>query len=253
MDADRAEGIVIDDEPECEGTTRVERGDVRYTIGGDPGSSGNGVAYARWRADEVDARVAEIVEIFRARAEPFSWSIGPLTDAPGLATALTARGLRKQQDTLILTAPIPLRGRLPEHDLRLVEEADERTVTDALRLDRDVLGAELQRRIDQRLAYLRCPTRRGGGVIAYRRDLAVGYGRWRYGSDGESVFLAGARTLRPHRRTGVYATILAYRLARAVRDGRTVAVAAPERATTAPILMRKGFREIAGRSTWIGG
>jgi hypothetical protein len=252
MDADRAEGIVIDDEPECEGTTRVERGDVRYTIGGDPGTAGNGVAYARWRADEVEARVAELIAVFRERAEPFTWSIGPLTDAPGLPTALAARGLRRQRDTLIVTAPIPLRGRLPAHDLRLVEEHDERTVTDALRLDRDVVGAELLRRIEQRLAYLRCPTRRGGGVVAYRRDLAVGYGRWRYGSDDESVFLPYAQTLQPHRRTGVYATILAYRLDRAVRDGRTIAVAAPERATTAPILMRKGFREIAARSTWIG-
>ena len=33
------------------------------------------------------------------------------------------------------------------------------------------------------MRYLGCPSRRGGGVVAYRRDMAVGYGRWRYDPD----------------------------------------------------------------------
>jgi GNAT superfamily N-acetyltransferase len=126
-------------------------------------------------------------------------------------------------------------------------------VTDALRLDRDRdLGGEaLRAAVERRLAYLACPGRRGGGVVAYRRDLAVGHGAWRDGTDGASVYLAGAVTLRPHRRSGVYTAILGWRLDRAAQAGRTVAVAVAERATSAPILMRKGFREVGGRQIWV--
>ena len=106
-------------------------------------------------------------------------------------------------------------------------------------------------RVLARMRYLRCPTRRGGGVIAYRNDMAVGYGRWRYGSDGETVFLHTAATLQPHRRTGVYTAILDWRLERAVRDGKTTAVVVAERSTSAPILMRKGFREVGAMQIWM--
>ncbi|MEA2662363.1 MAG: hypothetical protein QOH08_1935, partial [Chloroflexota bacterium] len=182
---------------------------------------------------------------------PFTWAIGPNTDAAGLAGILAAGGLRKEVDALILTATIPIRGRLSDHDLRFVEEQDEKTASDAIRLDRDLDGDELRARVERRMRYLRCAERRGGGVVAYRNRQAVGYGRWRYASDGETVYLHTATTLRPHRRTGVYSAILGWRLARAVRDGKTTAVVVAERGTSAPILMRKGFREVGSRQIWM--
>ena len=245
----------MDEEPECEGFERFDRGDVRYKIGSEPAVRpspwSSGVDYARWRPAEVEARAAEMIGVFRERGLPFTWSIGPNTDAPGLAAVLVASGLHKEIDALILTAKIPIRGRLPLHDLRLVEELDERTATDALRIDRDLVGEELQARVEKKLTYLRCPSRRGGGVVAYRRDLAVGYARWRYGTDGDAVYLHNAHTLRPHRRTGVYTAILGWRLERAVKDGKTTAVVVAERSTSAPILMRKGFREVGALQIWM--
>jgi hypothetical protein len=113
------------------------------------------------------------------------------------------------------------------------------------------MGDELRARLERRMRYLRCPTRRGGGVVAYRRDLAVGYARWRYGTEGDTVYLHTANTLRPHRRTGVYTAILGWRLDRAVKDGKTIAVVVAERASTAPILMRKGFREVGALQYWL--
>jgi hypothetical protein len=65
------------------------------------------------------------------------------------------------------------------------------------------------------------------------------------------VFLHTASTLQPHRRTGVYTAILDWRLERAVRDGKTTAVALAERSTSAPILMRKGFREVGAMQIWM--
>ena len=253
MDADAAERVALDAEPECEGFERVDRGDVRYkmSVGGVRSPWASGVEYARWRPAEVEGQATAMIERFRERGLPFIWSIGPNTDAPGLTAVLTARGLRKEMDALILTAGIPIRGRSPVHDLTLVEEHDLRTSTDALRIDPDLTGEELRVRAAQKLAYLRCPARRGGGVVAYRRDLPVGYARWRYGGVGDTVYLHNASTLRPHRRTGVYTALLGWRLERAVRDGKTTAVVVAQRSTSAPILMRKGFREVGAIQIWI--
>jgi hypothetical protein len=251
MNADVAERVAMDDEPECEGTERVDRGDVRYKLGSDALPWSNGVAYARWRPEEVEERAKEIIGIFRARGVSFTWQIGPNTDAVGLSHILAAHGLHKEIDALILTAKIPIRGRLPEHDLRLVEETDERTASDAIRIHRDLTLDEVRTRVEKRMRYLQCSSRRGGGVVAYRRDLAVGYGAWRYGSDGDTVYLHTASTLRPHRRTGVYTAILGWRLERAVHDGKSTAVVVAERASTAPILMRKGFREVGALQVWM--
>jgi len=250
VNADVAERVAIDDEPECEGLERVDRGDVRYKLGSDRSPWSTGVEYARWRPAEVEERANELIALFRARGTPFTWAIGPNTDAPGLASVLAGRGLHKEIDALILTAKIPIRGRLPEHDLRLVEELDERTASDAIRISRNRTADQVRVRLEARMRYLRCPSRRGGGVVAYRRDLAVGHGAWRYGSDGETVYLHMASTLQPHRRTGVYSAILAWRLDRAVKNGKATAVVVAERSTSAPILMRKGFREVGSRQIW---
>ena len=248
----------MDDEPECEGFERFDRGDVRYRMAwpandraAPPSPWSSGVEYARWRPGEIEQKADQMIRMFKDKHLPFTWAIGPNTDAPGLAAVLSGRGLRKEVDALILTATIPIRGRLPLHDLRFAEEHDERTASDALRIDRHLVGEALQARVEKRLTYLRCPTRRGGGVIAYRRDLAVGYAAWRYGSDGDTVYLHGAHTLRPHRRTGVYTALLGWRLDRAVRDGKTAAVVTAERSSSAPILMRKGFREVSALQVWV--
>lgn len=251
MDADAAERVALDDEPACEGSERIDRGDVRYTFGPDALPWSNGVAYARWRPEVVAERARELVAMFRARGVAFTWQIGPNTDAVGLTAALAAQGLHKEIDALLLTARIPIRGRIPEHDLRLVEETDARTASDAIRLDRDRSSDEVQLRLAARTRYLACAARRGGGVVAYRQGMAVGYAQWRYGTDGDTVFLSTASTLRPHRRTGVYSAILGWRLDRAVRDGKTTAVVIAERASSAPILMRKGFREVGAVQIWM--
>ena len=251
MNADVAERVAIDDEPECEGFERIDRGDIRYKLGSDALPWSNGVAYARWRPEEVEERAREMIGMFRARGLAFTWQIGPNTDAIGLSSVLAAQGLHKEIDALLLTAQIPIRGRLPEHDLRLVEEHDERTATDAIRVVRNRTADEVRIRLEARMRYLSCPSRRGGGVVAYRRDLAVGHGAWRYGSDGDTVYLHMASTFQPHRRTGVYTAILGWRLDRAVRDGKTIAVVVAERASTAPILMRKGFCEVGALQVWM--
>ena len=87
--------------------------------------------------------------------------------------------------------------------------------------------------------------------MAYRNTLAVGHGAWRYGSEGDTVYLHRAATLQPHRRTGVYTAILGWRLERAVREGKTTAVVVAERASSAPMLMRKGFREVGALQIWM--
>ena len=246
-----AERVALDDEPDCEGFERIDRGDIRYKLGSDALPWSNGVAYARWRPEVVEERATEMIAMFRERGVAFTWQIGPNTDAIGLSGVLASHGLHKEVDALILTATIPIRGRLPENDLRLVEETDERTARDAIRVVRDRSSDEVRTRLEARMGYLRCPSRRGGGVVAYRNTLAVGHGAWRYGSEGDTVYLHRAATLQPHRRSGVYTAILGWRLDRAVRDGKTTAVVTAERSSIAPILMRKGFREVGALQVWV--
>lgn len=251
MDADRAELVAIEGEPECEGQTVVDRGDVRYTISDDPSPWQNGVAFARWRASAVRERAEELLAAFRDRGRPFTWQVGPLTDAPGILEILAEHSLRREVDAFLLVADLPLASWRVARDLRLVEEADERSVIDAITIGRDLDDAAIRAQAERRLRYLACPTRRGGGVVAYRGTLAVGYGRWRDASDSQSVYLSTATTLRPHRRTGVYSTIVAYRLARALRAGRRTAVVVAERSTSAPILIRKGFKALGRVEVWL--
>ena len=82
-------------------------------------------------------------------------------------------------------------------------------------------------------------------------SIVAGKGREIALRDGDAVLLNTAVTLRPHRRTGVYTAVLGWRLDRAVRDGKTIAVVVAERSTSAPILMRKGFREVGARQIWM--
>ena len=86
-----AERIALDEEPECEGFERVDRGDVRYKLGADALPWSNGVAYARWRPEEVEQRAKEIIALFRERGVAFTWQIGPNTDAVGLSRMAGAK------------------------------------------------------------------------------------------------------------------------------------------------------------------
>src|SRR5258708_32262763 len=115
MNADVAERVALDDEPECEGFERIDRGDVRYKLGSDPLPWSNGVAYARWRPDEVEARAKEMIGIFRDRGAAFTWQIGPNTHAAGLSSVLATPGPHKEVDPLLLPTKLPIRGRLPDH------------------------------------------------------------------------------------------------------------------------------------------
>ena len=124
----------MDDEPECEGVERVDRGDVRYKLGSDPYPWNTGVEWARWRPGEVEARTMEMLALLKAHSPKFIWAIGPNTDAPGLASVLSSRGLHKEIDALLLTAKIPIRGRLPSN--RVITSASRRIFSSTAWVDR---------------------------------------------------------------------------------------------------------------------
>jgi len=67
-----------------------------------------------------------------------------------------------------------------------------------------------------------------------------------YLPDSPIVLLGGAATLAEHRGHGLYTALVARRLADARADGRTAAVIQADRATSAPICAKLGFKELCG-------
>jgi GNAT superfamily N-acetyltransferase len=71
--------------------------DLMWYVSGIPIGEYNGVVGTRLAPDAtpetVDARVAEVVEAFAARAVPFTWWVGPSTRPADLSTSLERHGL----------------------------------------------------------------------------------------------------------------------------------------------------------------
>lgn len=77
-------------------------------------------------------------------------------------------------------------------------------------------------------------------------DEPVAWSYLTYLPESPIVLLGGAATLEEHRGHGLYTALVAKRLADARSDGRTTAVVQADRATSAPICAKLGFREICG-------
>ena len=90
------------------------------------------------------------------------------------------------------------------------------------------------------------------GYFGYRDGGApVAWSFLVYLPDSPIVLLGGAATLPEHRGHGLYTALVARRLADARADGRTAAVIQADRATSAPICARLGFRELCSLDVFV--
>jgi GNAT superfamily N-acetyltransferase len=143
----------------------------------------------------------------------------------------------------MMTIDLPLAADWPiPAGTRVVEVEDEETARLGLRLAHHD-GADLERDVVERMAYLGTPGRRGGFLVAYLDGVPVANAGYRYSGDGRCVYLTGAETAEPFRGRGVYKSLIAHRAARAAERGCTVASILANRDTSAPILVRHGFSD----------
>jgi GNAT superfamily N-acetyltransferase len=204
------------------------------------------VAYAKWSAHEADARVDEVLAFFGE--VPFLWHVGPSSSPVDLERRLAARGLTLGERPRLMTAPLPLEGKWRSADVRIVDVADRTTARLGLSLAHHVGGApvkggELDRMVDERMAYLALPTRRGGYLVAFDGDDAVANAGYRYSSDGRCLYLTGAEVVEAHRGRGIYQTLVAHRARMARAQGCKIMSILAYRHTSAAILAHHGFTD----------
>ena len=247
-EAKYCEAMLYDYEPEWRpaGLVEIDRRDLlAWKQPGWP-IGRNRVAYAKWDPSEAEAGIDEALAFFGDA--PFMWHVGPSSTPPDLEQRVLRRGLIVGERPRLMTAVLPLDG-LREADVRIVEVTDRATARTGLQLAHHA-GADLERDLEERMAYLALPTRRSGWLVAFDGDEAVANAGYRYSADGRCMYLIGAETVEAHRGRGIYQTLVAYRATMARAHGCDLVSILANRHTSAPILARHGFRD-HGELPWL--
>jgi len=207
---------------------------------------------ARFSEREADALIEKVRQ--RYGHLEFGWVTGPSTKPIDLPRRLEAAGLR-HEDSLAgmsltdLSTPIAVNPAVRVKEVAMPEALAETDMMaraygmpiDVMRLFNDILAACADRiRTRVYFAYL-------------DGENPVAWSYLTYVADSPTVLLGGAATLEEYRGHGLYAALVAQRLADARADGRTSAVIQADRKTSAPICAKLGFRELCGLEIFTSG
>lgn len=239
------EAAAADREPSCYPPVEtMPREDVRATTREYPFKWGSSVSGARWSEGNVEERIDEVMEFFRARGRSFVWWIGPSSTPAGLPARLERRGFVSQGEFAAMTAELPLDLARTSPAIEVIEVHDERTALDSVRVSFwQATDDQIRWLARERADYVRCAERRGGFVVGYLDGKPVSTAFWRDTPDGRLVYFGGGATPPAFRGRGAYSALVAYRAARAAGRGVRWAAVSADRSTSAPILARRGFRD----------
>ena len=200
----------------------------------------NRVSWIRTSEESAESVINEVFAFFGDL--PFTWVIGPSSAPWDLRERVARRGLIDTGDGDLLSAELPIMGLRSSPDVRIAEVADDRMARIGIRLAHpEGTRDELDAMVEDRLAYLRHPGRRGGFLVAFVDGEPVANAGYRYSADGRTVYLNGAETVERFRGRGVYQSLVGYRVRRAAERGCRFAAIRARRATSLPILMKRGF------------
>jgi GNAT superfamily N-acetyltransferase len=206
----------------------------------------NLVGRARLTAENVDATIAVVQDIFRREGKLVGWLVTPRSMPPDLPRHLLDAGFVLAEEAAGM-ALMDMQRAIPTNPDVRIERLDSMEDAD--------LGSLFVR------AY-GFPTEAAGAVAAFFTALADHMKFWLYvahlpGSDEPVAFAAslfppnsplvvlqGAGTLPEHRGRGIYSTMVARRLRDAHAEGAQAAAIQANRATSAPIAARLGFEEL---------
>jgi GNAT superfamily N-acetyltransferase len=236
------EAMLYDYEPEWrpEGTVELDRPDVlAWKRPGWPVGYSR-VAYVKWTAEEADVRIEELLEFFGDVG--FHWHVGPSSTPEDLEARLVAHGLVAMERPRLMTAGLPLAGVWRDSGARIVEVADRDMARLSLELAHHT-GEDLERSLNERMAYLALPTRRTHFLVVFLGDVPVANASYRWSSDGRCMYLTGAETAETYRGRGVYQSLISYRARLAHERGCEIVSILANRNTSAPILRRHAFAD----------
>lgn len=205
------------------------------------------VHWVRWTEDETEARITEMLHFFRARHQAFVWLVTAQSTPASLRDRLAARGLICELEGRMLAAALPIAGLRVNPEIRVEEVSNRAQMLAGLRVDHPTWDdARLAALLDDRMRRLGTNWH---AAVAQLDGQTVGTARWLIHAELGGVEFAGAETLVAYRHCGVYSTLVAYRAARAAREGCTFAGIIADGGTSAPILQKRGFDDL-GRATF---
>lgn len=231
-------------------TEVIARPDLLVTIRSlpqDPWSST--VYWAHWSQAEVDARIAEVLEIFRTRGQSFVWLVTARSTPASLGQSLASHGLIRELEGRMLVTDLPIAGLRVSPDVRVRMVVDRAGIRDGLRVDHpDWDDVRVSAKLEDRWRRL---GKNFWVAVAYLEGRPVGTARWSFNRALGVVEFGGAETLTAFRGRGVYSTLVAFRAAHAAREGCTMASIIADVGTSAPILLKRGFKDVGGATFYL--
>lgn len=213
----------------------------------DPWSST--VFWARWTEADADTRIDEVLEIFRARAQSFVWLVTAHSTPASLGERLANHGFIRELEGRMLVAELPIAGLRVNPDVRVQMVVDRAGLRDGLRVDDpDWDDARVAHKLEDRWRRL---GKNFWVAVAYLEDRPVGTARWSINRALGVVEFGGAETLKTLRGRGVYSTLVAFRTAHAAREGCTMASIIADVGTSAPVLLKRGFKDFGGATFYL--
>lgn len=213
----------------------------------DPWSST--VFWARWTEREADTRIDEVLEIFRARRQSFVWLVTAHSTPASLGERLATRGFIRELEGRMLVAELPIDGLRVNPDVRVQMAVDRAGLRDGLRVDNpDWDDARVAHKLEDRWRRL---GKNFWVAVAYLDDRPIGTARWSINTALGVVEFGGAETLTEFRGRGVYSTLVAFRTAHAAREGCTMASIIADVRTSAPILLKRGFKDFGSATFYL--
>jgi predicted GNAT family N-acyltransferase len=210
-----------------------------------PSAALNRVGGARLNADQVDGVIARVRDFFTKRRSGFTWVVGSSTTPTDLGERLLAAGLTRDAESAgmaltDLTRPIPSTSSV---QVREVSDDAYRAASGMIARAFDLTVQVVEKLIDSQLI-IRDRIEQHHYLAYLDTGQPIAYGSIMYLPALPVALLGGAATLKEHRGKGIYTTLLAKRIARAYSDDREAAVVQADRATSAPICAKYGFREL---------
>ena len=203
----------------------------------------NKVTHLALDPTRVDERLDILIARVAADAGRCVWMIGPGTRPAALNARLLARGFTvvMELDGLVLNDLTREPVRNPDV---VVEPLSWENAADYAARCTDATAAGIH---DYLLAsahrYLQAPSHAVHIFVARLDQEVAGYAVLRIEPHGVAYF-AGGLTVKGFRRRGVYLSMVAHRLAVARATGCTAAIIGAQTATSAPILIKRGFKPV---------
>ncbi|HEU5417452.1 MAG TPA: GNAT family N-acetyltransferase [Streptosporangiaceae bacterium] len=223
---------------------------VRWVATDDQGSSW--ITWSRLDAGNADAVIAAQVEFFRARRQQVEWKLYDYDQPADLGQRLAAAGfVPDETEALMVTLAAEVAGEVPLPDgVTIRQVAGEAGVAQVADLHERVFGRDQSRLRESLLAQVRSSPASVEMVVAFAGDEPVCAARVEFPPGTEFAGLWGGGTLPQWRGRGLYRATVACRARLATARGyRYLQVDALP--TSAPILARLGFTELARTTPYI--